>query len=252
MNPSKIFPFRRSVERPKLRLFCLPYAGGAATVFRSWVDAFGPEVDVCPVELPGRGVRMSEPPVRDMKRLCDALAGPVAEAAGTAPAVLFGHSMGARIAFELACRLGDKVRHLFASGSSAPEIPARLGAEPGAKPIALLGDDEFVARLRVLGGTPVEVLENEELMQRVLPVVRADFVLVERYRAAPHAQVSVPLTVLRGTEDPGVSSADAERWQLRTSAAFRIKELPAGHFFLEPKRAEVLEEVRRDLAPLLS
>lgn len=251
MTPSKIFPFRRALERPRLRLFCLPYAGGAASMYRPWIDAFGPSVEVCPVEIPGRGVRMNEPPVRDMKRLCDALAGPIAELAGAVPIALFGHSMGARISFELACRLGASVRHLIASGSSAPEIPPRLGAEPGAKPIALLTDDEFHQRLRVLGGTPVEILDNAELMERVLPVVRADFVLVERYRAAPQAQLSIPLTVLRGTEDPGVSLENAERWQLRTTAAFRLKDIVGGHFFLEPQREQVLEEVRRDLAPLV-
>ncbi|MBK7539125.1 MAG: thioesterase [Myxococcales bacterium] len=252
MNPSKLFPFRRALERPRLRLFCLPYAGGSAAMYRPWVEAFGPEVEVCPVEMAGRGVRMAEPPVRDMKRLCDFLVGPVAELAGQVPIVFFGHSMGARISFELACRLGDKVRHLVASGSSAPEIPARLGAEHGAKPIALLTDEEFRLRLRTLGGTPLEILDNDEMMERVLPVVRADFILVERYRAAPQAQLSVPLTVLRGTEDPGVSYPDAERWQLRTSAAFRLKEISGGHFFLESQRDAVLAEVKRDLSALLA
>ena len=88
-------------------------------------------------------------------------------------------------------------------------------------------------------------------MERVLPVVRADFVLVERYRAAPQAQLGIPLTVLRGTEDPGVSLENAERWQLRTTAAFRLKDIVGGHFFLEPQREQVFEEVRRDLASLV-
>ncbi|MEZ4362898.1 MAG: alpha/beta fold hydrolase [Kofleriaceae bacterium] len=248
MNLSKIFPFRRPDAAPRLRLVCLPFAGGAASVFHPWINLFGPAIEVCPVELPGRGVRMAEPPLRDMRRLCDALLEPLEHLHGGLPLALFGHSMGGRIAFELAQRLGDKVVHLFASGTAAPDVAPRLGGGPGAKPIAQLDDAEFLARLRELGGTPVEILEDEELMARVLPVVRADFVLVERYRAAPHAQVAVPLTVLRGSHDPGVSAANAERWQLRTSAAYRHVEVPGGHFFLEPQRAMVISEVLRDLA----
>lgn len=251
MNLAKVLPFRRPVAAPRLRLLCFPYAGASAAIYRSWVELFGPHVDVCPVELPGRGVRTAEPPLRDMKRVCDGLFEAIEQLPQDAPLALFGHSMGARIAFELACRLGARVTHLFASGSAAPDVAPRLGGGPGEKTISQLTDEEFRQRLRVLGGTPVEILEDDDLMARALPVVRADFVLVERYRAAPHAQVTVPITVLRGERDIMVDLRDAERWQLRTNAAFRLLEVPGGHFFLEDQRALVVREVTRDLGALV-
>jgi medium-chain acyl-[acyl-carrier-protein] hydrolase len=155
MNLAKIFPFRRPLVAPRLRLLCFPYAGGAASLYRLWVEALGPHVDVCPVELPGRGVRTAEPPLRDMKRVCDALSEAIELLPRDAPLALYGHSMGARIAFELAARLGERVRHLFASGSAAPDCAPRLGGGPGAKLISQLTDAEFRLRLRALGGTPV-------------------------------------------------------------------------------------------------
>lgn len=252
MNLAKIFPFRRPIVGPRLRLLCIPYAGGAASLYRPWVEALGPYVDVCPVELPGRGVRTTEPPLRDMKRVCDSLCEAIELLPRDAPLALYGHSMGARIAFELAVRLGDRVRHLFVSGSAGPDCTPRLGGGPGAKLISQLTDEELRQRLRALGGTPVEILDDDELMERIMPMVRADFVLVERYRALPHAQVTVPITVLRGSSDALVDAADAERWQLRSNAAFRMIEVPGGHFFLDEQRAKVLSEVAKDLAPLVA
>jgi medium-chain acyl-[acyl-carrier-protein] hydrolase len=249
MNLTSVFPFRRQIASPRLRLICLPYAGGAASIYRPWVELFGTNIDVCPVELPGRGVRMAEPPIRDMQRLCASLAEAIDQLADI-PLALFGHSMGARIAYELTCQLPGKVEHLFVSGSAAPEVPPRLGADHGSKPIAQLSDDEFRVRLRELGGTPIEILDNDELMERVLPAVRADFVLVERYRPAASIPLPVPITVFRGSQDIGVAVADAARWQLRSSAAFRFIEVPGGHFFLDGQRAAVTREVALDLASL--
>lgn len=252
MNLAKVFPFRRGLPAPRLRLLCVPYAGGSAALFRQWAELFGPHVEVCPVELPGRGVRTTEPPVRDMKRLVDSFHEAADLLPRDAPLVLFGHSMGARISFELAQRLGDRVRHLFASGSAAPDVAPRLGGTPGGKTIAQLTDEEFRQRLRLLGGTPLEILDDDELMERVMPVVRADFVLTERYRPEPHAAVTVPITVLRGSDDVMVRAEEAERWQLRTSAAFRMIEVPGGHFFLDEQREMVVKEIAKDLAPLLA
>lgn len=249
MNVAKTFPFRRRVSRPRLRLLCFPYAGGAATLYRTWPDLLAPTVDVCPVELPGRGVRFAEPAIHDMTRLCDGLAATIEQLFDGVPVALFGHSMGARIAFEIARRFDGRILHLFASGSPAPDTRSRQGAPSGHKPTAQLTDAELKQRLRDLGGTPPEILADDELMVRALPVVRADFMLIEQYRAEPRSRVSCPITVFAGMDDPGASPSAAATWQLHTSAACRVVELEAGHFFLESHRALLIREIGHDLAP---
>ena len=250
-----MFPFRRPPAAPRLRLLCLPYAGGAASVYRSWVTALGPAIDVCPVELPGRGVRLAEPPLAELDALCDLLARAIAALGDDVPLAVFGHSMGARIGFELAQRLdagaGAPLRHLFASAAPAPGVRLRYGPDGDSRLTAGLSDAELLARLTQLGGTPPEILADRDLMARVLPTVRADFVVSENTRVDPSARLSCPITVLAGTDDLGATPTAARAWQLRTTAAFRVVELTAGHFFLDSHRDDVLREVHRDLAALV-
>ncbi|HWU88426.1 MAG TPA: alpha/beta fold hydrolase [Kofleriaceae bacterium] len=248
MNPGRVFPFRLPLTQPRLRLICVPYAGGSASLYRPWRALVAHAIDVCAVELPGRGVRSGEPPVSDMTSLCDGLAAAIEPLLDGVPLAVFGHSMGARIAFELAHRFDGRVAHLFASGSPAPGDRSRYGASGDRRPTSQLSDDDFKQRLRELGGTPPEVLADAGLMARVLPVVRADFTLIERYQVAPQTRVSCPITVFAGVDDPGTSPATAAAWELRTTAACRLVELDAGHFFLDSHRAELFRELGRDLA----
>jgi medium-chain acyl-[acyl-carrier-protein] hydrolase len=252
MTPSRVFPFRRPLAQPRLRLVCVPYAGGAASLYRRWRGLVAPTIEVCAVELPGRGVRLGEPPISDMAALCDVLAAAIEPLLDDVPLALFGHSMGARIAFELARRFDGRVAHLFAAGSPAPGVALGFGPSDDRRPTAQLTDDELKQRVRELGGTPAEFLADDELMAHVLPVVRADFILIERYRVEPEARVACPITVFAGVDDPGASPIAAARWELRTTAAFRIVELAAGHFFLDSHRAQLLREIERDLAPRLT
>lgn len=250
MTHARVFPFRSRLAAPRLRLVCLPYAGGAASIYRLWSRELAPDVEVVPVELPGRGVRMAEPPLDDLAALCDALADALATLRDGVPLALFGHSMGARIAFELAIRLdgrGEPARHLFASASPAPGVRLRYGPDGDSRPSGQLGDDQFLARLAQLGGTPPEILADRELMARVLPTLRADFVISETCRVDPSLRVSCPITVIAGRDDAGAAPSAAAAWQLRTTGAFRLVELAAGHFFLDSHRDAVLREVARDL-----
>jgi len=249
MDVAKVFPFRRKLAQPpRVRLLCLPFAGGAASQYRSWPARLAPAIDVCPIELPGRGLRQHEPPVADIDLLCEQLASAAAPLATDVPLALFGHSMGARIAFELARCLGERVVHLFAAGSPPPGLRSEY---PGndSRPTEQLTDAELKQRLRDLGGTPLELLDDDDLMLRALPIVRADLVLIERYQVDPHARVACPITVLAGTQDTDGSPAIAAGWQLRTTAAFRMVELDAGHFFLDSHRTDVLREIEHALAP---
>jgi surfactin synthase thioesterase subunit len=253
MNLAKRFPFRRHISAPRLRLFCIPYAGGAASLYRHWPDGLPSAIDVCPVELPGRGVRLGEPPISDMAAQCDGIAAAIEQLPGNIPIAVFGHSMGARIAFEVVRRLDGRVAHLFASGSPAPGMRRHV-VLGDSRPAAELSDDEFKQRLRELGGTPLPILDNSELMAHVLPIVRADFILIEAYRPEPHLRVSCPITAFAGADDPGASATDAAMvaWQQRTSARSRIVGVPAGHFFLDSHRADLLREIAHDVAPWLA
>jgi surfactin synthase thioesterase subunit len=245
MNLIKVFPFRRNVVDPRLRLLCFPFAGGASSLYRSWPRAL-PSIDVWPVELPGRGVRSDEPPIADLTALCDGLVAAIDQVADV-PLALFGHSMGARIAFELARRLGGRVVHLFVSGSQPPEVRPRYGGSD-TRPTEQLTDAELTQRIVMLGGTPQELLAEDELMQRALPIVRADLVMIEGYRVGPDVRVACPITVLAGLHDPIAPPPVAAGWQRRTMAAWRMVDLDASHFFLDSHRAEVIREIARDLA----
>jgi medium-chain acyl-[acyl-carrier-protein] hydrolase len=246
MNPTKVFPFRGNVADPRLRLLCFPFAGGASSLYRAWPRAL-PSIEVWPVELPGRGVRADEPSCSDMTELCDGLVAAIDQVEDL-PLALYGHSMGARIAFELARRLSGRVVHLFVSGSQPPGVRPRYGGKD-IRPTEQLTDAELIAqRIVPLGGTPPEILAEPDLMQRALPIVRADMVLLDGYRVDPEARTACPITVLAGLHDPIAPPAVAAGWQRRTAAAWRMVELDAGHFFLDSHRADLIREIVRDLA----
>jgi surfactin synthase thioesterase subunit len=188
-----------------------------------------------------------------MAALADGIAAAIGQLPGNIPIALFGHSMGARLAFEVARRIDGRVAHLFASGSPAPGMRRHVDlGDP--RPTAELSDDEFKQRLRELGGTPRQILENDELMAHVLPIVRADFLLIEAYHPEPHLRVSCPITTFAGADDPGASATDPAMvaWAQRTAARCRIIGVPAGHFFLDSHRAELLREIAHDVAPWLA
>jgi medium-chain acyl-[acyl-carrier-protein] hydrolase len=248
MIGSRVLPFRRVLAQPQRRLVCVPYGGGSASVYRRWSEPMAPAVEVCAVELPGHGVRFAEAAVSDMAALCDGLTDAIAPLFDGVAVALFGHSMGARVAFELARRFDGRVAHLFVSGASAPAGPPRLGAPDDRRSTAELSDDELKQRMRALGGTPSLILDDDKLMTRVLPVVRADFQLVEAYRIEPQVRVACPITVFAGSEDPIASPVAAAGWERRTTGAFRAIELAAGHFFLESHRGLLLAEIARDLS----
>ena len=258
MNLAKVFPFRRpsahgSAPGARLRLVCFPYAGGAASLYRRWRDAFPATVEVCAVELPGRGRRLGEPPISDITRLCDESIAALDQLPGNLPIALFGHSMGALIAFEMARRLDGRVAHLFASAAPGPGLRRHRPVNAHPRPVSELTDDEFKHRLRSLGGTPPQVLDNDEFMARFLPMLRADFLVIEHYRVDPEVRISSPITVFTGAADHGLTASDAAvlAWRERTTARARILELDAGHFFLETHSADLHREMLVDLAPWL-
>jgi medium-chain acyl-[acyl-carrier-protein] hydrolase len=208
-------------------MICLPYAGGSAAAFREWPQMFSDEVEVVPIEPPGHGSRLAEPPLYDVHTA----------AAGAAeallpyldrPFALFGHSFGALLGFELARELhtdGLSPACFFASGSRAPRVTAR-------RYLSALTDDALVDLLRQLNGTPTEILQNRQLVDLLLPAVRADLVAGEAYVAPATAMVDCPIVALAGRDDSVVAPGEIAAWAEVTRAEFELWTLPGDHFFV--------------------
>lgn len=243
--------FKVLQPRPEaqLRLFCFPYAGGGASVFRGWAEGLPSGVEVVGVQPPGRESRWREQPFRGMEAMADEATEALKPQLSRSFA-FFGHSLGAALAFEVTRRLLDagapQPRHLFVSGRPAPRVPDEDD------PIHDLPTDEFVVELRRYSGTPEEVLQNRELMELLEPLLRADFAVSETYRYEPLDEpLPVPVTVLGGVKDEDVPPEDLEPWRLETRGPFQKHLLDGGHFFLHERRDEVLRIVSRELQPYL-
>lgn len=238
------FPYRKPQPEARMRLFCFPFAGGSAAVFRTWSQGLPPAVEVCAVQPPGRERRMSEAPFRRLDALVEAVAEAM-EPLLDRPFAFFGHSMGAKVAFELAQRQRHRGRpqpsRLFVSGSRAPHMP---DDEP---PLHALPDDELIQELHELGGTPREVLDNDELMRLLLPLLRADFEVNETYDPASHEPLDCPLSAFGGLRDPEVPPETVEGWREHTRGAFRRRMFEGHHFFLLEQQQELVAEVLSDL-----
>jgi medium-chain acyl-[acyl-carrier-protein] hydrolase len=227
-----------------LRLFCLPFAGGGASIFRTWGRALPQVVEVCPIQLPGRENRLGEPPDTDVRTLAERLAGQILPYARK-PFALFGHSMGALLAFELTRTLrrlgGPMPCVLFLSAHRAAHLPLRR------KPLHGLPDPEFIQALRGLGGTPGEVFEHEDLLKVMLPVLRADFTLCDRYRFVPEAPLDCPLVLYAGRQDTEVSPQEIEAWNEHSTQTSRLRIFPGDHFFLRSDRDLLLRAIASTL-----
>ncbi|MEU7327934.1 thioesterase II family protein [Streptomyces parvus] len=229
---------------PAVRLFCLPYAGGGASTYSAWSGLLPDDIEVCPVELPGRLTRWGEKAFAEAEPLVETLA-TVLEGELDLPYALFGHSMGGLLAFELARTLrrrgaGDP-RVLFVSGSPAPQLPRRL------PPIHDQPDDVVVARLRDLGAVPEDVYAEPELLELLMPAIRADFSVVETYAHRPEPPLGCPVVAFAGTEDREVPHELMASWHEQTTGGFTRHVLPGDHFFLHGERTALLDTVRAAL-----
>ena len=204
---------------------------------------------MCLVQLPGRGARIGEPPFTCMKALVNAIADQI-DRERRCPYAFYGHSMGATIGFELACELrrryGTEPAALFLSGRRAPHVPRSTPQSFD------LPDDQFIAELRRLNGTPEEVLSDRKLLELFLPLLRADFQVVEQYRYQVQARLSCPITVYGGLQDVDVSVQDLQMWQEHTVAEFQMRLFSGGHFFIqEVNNPDFLQALGRDVSATL-
>jgi medium-chain acyl-[acyl-carrier-protein] hydrolase len=225
--------------RPTTRLLCLPYAGGSPSVFARWPAALPPDVVVQSVLLPGREALVLAAPVTTVERYVEELELVLGRVGQDLPLVVFGHSLGALVGYELTWRRWRAGRplpkQLVLSGHGAAWIPSRR------PPVAHLPAPEFLAAIAELGGIPAELLSDQELMALLLPGLRADVRMSEEYLPPLRAALPVPILALTGDLDPDVTPDDTAAWAAATSAGFELRVLPGGHFFLHDARAEVLD-----------
>lgn len=243
---SWIISHSRGLEPIRLRLFCFPYAGGSAHIFDAWPGLLPSSLEVVAVQLPGRGKRFAERPYVRLASLVTDLQWAIAPLLDR-PFAIFGHSMGALLAFELTrCirRKGWKLPvQLFVSGARAPHN------QPPERQLHTLSKREFVAELRQLNGTPPEILEAQELIELLLPTLYADFELLETYTYAAEAALPVPITALGGLDDPTMSPHDLSAWRAHTSEGFCAIMFPGDHFFIKGCERQLLRLLGQCLAP---
>jgi len=229
----------------ELRLVCFPHAGGAATFFLPLSSRLAPAVEVLGMQYPGRQDRRYEQFIDDIDDLADAIFAVLRDGWVDRPFAFFGHSMGAVVAFEVARRfhrVGGRVpRGVIASGRRAPSVHRDEWLH--------LGDDaQLVAEVRRLNGTDSSLLNDDELLQMILPAIRADYRAVERYRFRSDSELTCPIHVLVGDCDPQVTEAEARAWSGHTAGHFRLRTFPGGHFYLVPQQEAVAAAVSEDLA----
>ncbi len=233
----------------RVRLFCFPYAGGGASLFFGWPASLPPGVELTAAQLPGREERTAEPPIDDWRMLARPLADAIEPLVRTRPYALFGHSLGATLAFEVARHMRDRrlpePAALVVSGRQGPQS----GVED--KPIHHLPDDEFVDRLRQLNATPKSLLDNPELMELVLPRLRADFAAAETYRYRPGTRLECPIVAFGGTRDPDIDRKALVSWRLETRGGFNLRLFEGDHFFIHSAQEDVLASLSALLDSIL-
>lgn len=228
----------------RLRVFCFPHAGAGATTYQPWIRRVqGTGVQICPVQLPGRENRFREPAHDRLDPLLDEIAESLAPVADR-PFAVFGHSLGALVAFGLTQRWhsagGPLPSRLFVSGRIAPHL-----SDPRST-LHQLDDPGLIRVLRDLGGIPSSVLDDGGLMSLLLPGLRADLAVNETYRHRVGVRLPVPITAFGGTTDPKVSAAELREWRQHTSAGFAAHLLPGGHFFVQSSMPAVLDVILAD------
>ena len=229
-------------ETSSIRLFCFHFAGGSALAFRRWAEYLPDDIELIAIQLPGRDGRYAEPVLTDVSQIVDCL---IAEMAPylNKTYILFGHSLGALICYEL-IRVIEKLKltlpKLFIPSSHrAPHLPAK------AQTIYNLSDKEFIIRLGEFDGTSKTVLENEDIMAAFLPRIRADFKILETYVHRRNSPLKVPILALKGRDDSHVSEADLLGWAEQTEN-FKYHLFDGGHFFIETAKAELLNLIKHE------
>lgn len=227
-------------ENKKINLICIPYAGGGASMYFAWKDRIHPDVRLWAVQLPGREDRIMDKPYQAIEDVIPDLLSEVKELIEQTgnPCILFGHSMGAKIAFELEKALEEIQKGsslLIVSGSRAPHIP-----EP--RPICHLENKAFLDELNRFEGTPTEILKNKEMMSFFIPLLRADFTMDEAYVVEQTGKLSCPVVAFCGDKDAEAEESDMKQWE-GYAENFKIQIFEGKHFFVKTNLEKVVNAI---------
>ncbi len=232
------------METQHINLFCLPYAGGSKYSYAGLFRQMPPHIKVIPLDLPGRGERCREQLLTSIEKMAfDALE--QIKPTLHQPYAIFGHSMGALVGYVVAKRIVEMnlqtPAHLFCSG-----YPATSVVLEGEQPLHALPRNAFFRKLKELGGSPQEVLENDQLMRFFEPVLRADFQAEESYSYQSTGPFGIPLTIMMGDADK-ITLSDALAWQQETTAKFNFKLYSGNHFYIFEHRQNIIDLIVKQL-----
>ena len=226
--------------KAKYQVFCFPHAGGGAAFYNKWAAAFNGSVEVFGVQYPGHFDRLAESPATHLEELIN----PILDEIGSytdRPIVLFGHSLGALVAYTISLKLNKPPLLLGVSGRNSPVHRATTA-------IHKMGDEALLADLIRQGGTPADLLENIEAMQLFMPAIRADYQIAETYVFRPGSKLlDCPISLFFGANDPDIEIAAARDWRFMTNRYFKQHMFPGGHFYLTAQCSEVVLALQQDI-----
>ncbi len=226
----------------KKKLFCFPYAGGSASVYLKWKRHLSPNIELHPVELPGRGRRLAEPLLTSMNDIIDDLYNNIKKDLDN-DYMFFGHSMGTAMIYELMVRIHkdnkNKPLYIFLSGRNPPHFKSTHH-------ICDLPDKDFIEEIKDVGGTPAGFFENKELLEVFLPILKADYKAIENYEISQHdCKWDVNLAVFNGILDEYTSDEDLRKWGDYTTAQCELFNYEGGHFFINDKYLEIIDIINK-------
>jgi surfactin synthase thioesterase subunit len=238
---NELFITPKPLTSPRVRLFLFPYAGGSAYIYTHWIKLFNDDlnIELVLVQFPGRASRANELPHQTMASLMSELI-EHASYITSCPYILFGHSLGSKISYELACRLKElglpSPKYIIASGSGAPHLPNE------SEPIHDLPRSEFISELEQLNGTPQEILSNNELLDFLIPLLRSDFKLAYEYQAKV-CRIACPIMVLGGVDDVEIKLDQLHAWGELSDIKIILDFIPGDHFFIDYNESLVVEKI---------
>ncbi|MBC9932835.1 thioesterase II family protein [Chitinophaga qingshengii] len=229
----------------KINLFCLPFAGGSKYSYRLYEEHLPSFLNIIPLEYPGRGTRMNETLKEDIKQLVNDLYLQVAPKLDAAPYAIYGHSMGGLLCYLLARKISEEGRmpplHLFITGTSGPSALSRVERKRH-----LLDKKSFIEEVRNLNGSPDEILQNDELLDFIEPILRADFKVSENYAHINQEPLDIPVTVITGTKED-IKPEDIRLWQRETNRPVDFRRMPGHHFFIFKYPYEIVGIIAKKL-----